>query len=69
MLQFLLIIGLNIVHAKTFHNDSLLQIPGMEMMSSDKYPHFTVIESNNIKWNEALNVILLALLNSLIGVN
>ncbi|WKY00769.1 hypothetical protein Q1695_015083 [Nippostrongylus brasiliensis] len=34
-----------IAHAKTFNNQSMLFIPGMETMASDKYPHYTVVET------------------------
>ncbi|VDO20961.1 unnamed protein product [Haemonchus placei] len=55
MLDFLLSLAgfvLVVVQSKTFRNDSVLNIPGMEMMASDKYPHYTVIESvSRTKWH------------------
>ncbi|EPB76522.1 hypothetical protein ANCCEY_04422 [Ancylostoma ceylanicum] len=41
-----------LIVAKTFANTSLLLIPGMESMASDKYPHYTIIETvSRTKWH------------------
>ncbi|VDP06110.1 unnamed protein product [Heligmosomoides polygyrus] len=55
MLDFLLCAWLALavlVQAKSYTNQSMLYIPGMETMASDKYPHYTVVESvSRTKWH------------------
>uniref|UniRef100_A0A0K0DIM2 Uncharacterized protein n=1 Tax=Angiostrongylus cantonensis TaxID=6313 RepID=A0A0K0DIM2_ANGCA len=53
MLRILLVTGLShFVEPNIFNNSGLLHIPGMDMMTSDKYPHFTMVETvSRTKWH------------------
>ncbi|VDM64500.1 unnamed protein product [Angiostrongylus costaricensis] len=53
MLRILLVTGLSyFVEPSMFNNSELLHIPGMDMMTSDKHPHYTIVETvSRTKWH------------------